>query len=568
MKKNSFNLLVFFSVALFGVGISTIPNSSKEENYITKENTTITNKGRIKDVSLGDYHSAVVITDPLGNDHLYMWGYNGDGQLGIGTKDGGFNYIPIEIELPMEGKIKDVDLGDFFSSMVMVDDDGKEYLYTWGANGSGQLGYEGTTYSPALVETLPIENFKIEELDMGQTCSGVLLEDEDEIEHVYMWGSKASGETGESEVKWEPREIVFPEVEDIKQLEVREVTSSAIVTDKDGIDHLYTWGANGSGQLGIGSFDSNSHPVPNEVTFPVETKEIKDVALGNMSGIALVNDGNEDLVFTWGGNNCGQLGIGESPDLSSPVNINFSTDEQIVDVGSGASTTDIVTIDENGNYHLYMWGYNDYGQIGSSEAGKIVKSPVEINVPEGEEIVSMNFGYKSSSAVLKDNLNNYQLYMWGNNRNGGLGISNEEDDYNSINSPREITTIWNEEYFTWTTPIKRNEENTFSFNIELTEEIKQNKNNVYLYNEKHEQVGKAELSNQDDLNFVFDGEITDSSIDGPLYWSDDGGETLNLIIEEVSFESSSSTRWLIWLLILLILLIIMIIVTYFVVRKK
>ena len=82
-----------FIVMTFTIGFSlnkNINNQSLNGSNISNSSTVV------KEVSLGSYHSSAIVND--GTDHLYMWGYNSNGQLGIGdTTD---RDVPIKVDLP------------------------------------------------------------------------------------------------------------------------------------------------------------------------------------------------------------------------------------------------------------------------------------------------------------------------------------------------------------------------------------------------------------------------------------------------------------------------------------
>lgn len=94
----------------------------------------------VKQVSLGQYHSAVVTK----NDDLYMWGLNDMGQLGITTsetmEEGGETVSISSYPLKVMSNINYVSLGGNHSAVITKDG----CLYTWRSNKYGQLG-NGTT---------------------------------------------------------------------------------------------------------------------------------------------------------------------------------------------------------------------------------------------------------------------------------------------------------------------------------------------------------------------------------------------------------------------------------------
>ena len=90
-----------------------------------------------------------------------------------------------------------------------------------------------------------------------------------------------------------------------------------VVIDKDGVMH--SWGQNNYGQLGNTSQLTN--PVPKPIK-SLASKKITDVTCGDNFCLALTNEGE---VYSWGCGSSGQLGQGNTMDLSQPkpVPVNF-----------------------------------------------------------------------------------------------------------------------------------------------------------------------------------------------------------------------------------------------------
>ena len=106
---------------------------------------------------------------------------------------------------------------------------------------------------------------------------------------------------------------------------------------------------------------------------------ICDIAAGWQHSLALdVNDS----VWSWGWNSKGQLGIGDSPYETTPVQV-FRGDQaqdpcqpsaylkHITDISAGRSGQHSLAVDGEG--HAYGWGYNQYGQCGNDRSGHFVK---------------------------------------------------------------------------------------------------------------------------------------------------------------------------------------------------
>jgi hypothetical protein len=113
---------------------------------------------------------------------------------------------------------------------------------------------------------------------------------------------------------------------------------------------LWAWGYNGSGQLGLG--DYNSRATPTQVGTSTDWIAI---AAGYSHSLALKRDGT---LWAWGYNGLGQLGLGDYTSRNIPTQVGTSTDW--IAIAAGASHS--LAIKRDGT--LWAWGYNGYGQLG------------------------------------------------------------------------------------------------------------------------------------------------------------------------------------------------------------
>lgn len=118
---------------------------------------------------------------------------------------------------------------------------------------------------------------------------------------------------------------------------------------KDG--SLWTWGRNDCGQLGDGTHTNRSNPVK-------ILEDIIQVSLGARHGAAV--DRNHNL-WTWGENSFGQLCRGNCKDAAEPIKVA----ENVKKVSPGYSHTGYITTDNQ----LWMAGFN--GKYGSLGDGRI-----------------------------------------------------------------------------------------------------------------------------------------------------------------------------------------------------
>ena len=131
-----------------------------------------------------------------------------------------------------------------------------------------------------------------------------------------------------------------------------------------------------------------------------------------------------DTVFTWGFNNNGQLGNGTTTNASTPQLL-FDLNQRIVDVSAGGETTAVVS--EVGD--LYIWGSNSNGQIGIGIDGAtfpFADTPVLITDPFG--VTKVALGGRHVLALRSDG----SIIGWGANDHGQLGNNSAVDELSPI----------------------------------------------------------------------------------------------------------------------------------------
>ena len=116
-------------------------------------------------------------------------------------------------------------------------------------------------------------------------------------------------------------------------------------------------------------------------------------------------------LWTWGYNNYGQLGQGNTTTYSSPVQVGALTDW--LQISGGYNSAFAVKTDGT----LWSWGYNNYGNLGDSSTTNR-SSPVQIG--SLTTWLQVAGGYNSSLAIKTDNT----LWGWGRNYKGELGQGN------------------------------------------------------------------------------------------------------------------------------------------------
>jgi alpha-tubulin suppressor-like RCC1 family protein len=165
---------------------------------------------------------------------------------------------------------------------------------------------------------------------------------------------------------------------------------------------LWGWGANTGYQLGNGTTAHRSSPVQ------IGTSSYTSVTAGGSFMAAIRTDGR---LFVWGTNTTGQLGLGDTALRSQPTQINSTTSWSVVSASNDAHALAITT-----DGKLYAWGNNLYSQLGLSDTINR-SSPVQVGISSWSTVSA---GTNYSLGSLTDNT----VWGWGDTTKGNLGIVN------------------------------------------------------------------------------------------------------------------------------------------------
>ena len=148
---------------------------------------------------------------------------------------------------------------------------------------------------------------------------------------------------------------------------------------------IWVWGDNGRGQLGIGNTARVRTPVPG--AYGIDGNEVLDIACGNIAVLFLMKDGS---VYTCGANNYGQQGQGDNQSfIKIPTHIPYLQNITKIACGFGQC----LALDKDG--HVWSWGRNSNGQIGNGTK-KSQNQPVMLSL---SNIVDIQCGGKFCMAM-------------------------------------------------------------------------------------------------------------------------------------------------------------------------
>lgn len=163
---------------------------------------------------------------------------------------------------------------------------------------------------------------------------------------------------------------------------------------------VVSWGLNDAGQLGLG--DTLVRVLPTQVTLP---RAAVAIAAGRLFSLALLDDGR---VMSWGANPLGQIGDGSRELRLSPVQVSGLTN--VVGVAAGADHA----VALRGDGAVWTWGANASGQLGDGSF-KPARAPVDTGL---REIARVRAGGDVSLAISARRV----AYVAGEHSDGQLGL--------------------------------------------------------------------------------------------------------------------------------------------------
>ena len=174
---------------------------------------------------------------------------------------------------------------------------------------------------------------------------------------------------------------------------------------------ILTWGSGYNGRLGLGD-DTSNRLVP---TLVPDLEGVTDIAAGGGHSLAVAGDAGE--VYTWGWGDNGQLGLGAD---TSHRDVPTRVPELggIVAVGGGGYFS--VALGAEGK--VWTFGRNNYGQLGLGDSGLGTERGVPTVVEGLREVVDVAAGSFHRLAVTADGA----MYSWGRGAVGELGTGSTD----------------------------------------------------------------------------------------------------------------------------------------------
>ncbi|XP_063598424.1 X-linked retinitis pigmentosa GTPase regulator-like [Penaeus indicus] len=147
--------------------------------------------------------------------------------------------------------------------------------------------------------------------------------------------------------------------------------------------------------------------------FWIKNDVVVEIACGDEHTAVITETGR---LFMIGSNDMGQLGLGSTKTVHKPSCVKALKPEKALHVACGRAHTLVAC----GSGKVYCWGFNGDGQLGTNDQSDR-QSPVLVMSLENPPIAVA--AGSAHSVVLADT---GELYVWGSNTEGQLGLDSEE----------------------------------------------------------------------------------------------------------------------------------------------
>ena len=373
---------------------------------------------------------------------IWSFGYNSDGQLGIGTKNS--SLIPIQSNII--ATYKDISVGSNFALALRQDGT----VWCFGDNTYGQLGVKGIENSTKLIQIEGLED--IVAISAGEDY-GIAL---DRFGTLYGWGANEKGQLGKENIGKTTKTPVRINADAGNIISIDAGENQTAVVNVKG--EIYGYGSLFTGKLEnidnaykvkvgkdyilalkkdntvekyyirkVEEQVEKQKYVEGELVTYYETviKYIPTVEImclqANVIDIDIKENENmyqtvDGEVYTWGVNTKGQLGLGNTENVEFPTKVETHGDN-LFRIGAGYYNTYVIA--NTGS--VYGAGKNNYGQLGNGTNGEsttytlvgdrnfeIVPSSKLLTINDVEEIEIQSNTFNVFSVNYKD----YNEYNW------------------------------------------------------------------------------------------------------------------------------------------------------------
>lgn len=304
---------------------------------------------------------------------VFTTGINCAGSLGNGLTDG-TQYTPA----PVLNLTNVTQVAAGWCQSFALRSDGT--VWGWGHNSVGQLGTGANSTNACGCIPTPAQAAisNVVQFDAGADFTLALKSDGT----VWAWGFNRYGQLGNNSTVNSPTPVQVgvgvTGFNNLIAVSAGEFHSMALKSDGT----VWTWGNNGEGETGNGTFGDQLQLQPVQNT---TISDVRQIASGSSHNIAIKTDGS---IWIWGSS--GQIGNGSgSQGCCVAVPQRNTTMANVIDVKSEGQNT--LTKLNDGS--IWAWGVNTHGQMGNGtvfpNTGQL--TPVQSSVGAGNALIASSF---------------------------------------------------------------------------------------------------------------------------------------------------------------------------------
>ncbi|XP_064424898.1 RCC1-like G exchanging factor-like protein [Latimeria chalumnae] len=369
---------------------------------------------------------------------VFVWGFSCTGALGIPSfvvpdtskkKPRKMQLTPYRLD--MEEKISSTACGYGFTLLSSKTTDITK-IWGMGLNKDSQIGFhrsrrdrtKGYDYilepSPVSLPLVKPQETRVLQVSCGRAHSLVLTDNEG----VFSMGNNSYGQCGRKVIEDEiySGSHVIHRIEGLDDRVIQVVCGqdhSLFRTEKG---EIYSCGWGADGQTGLGHYNITS--TPTKLGGDIAGVKIVQVATYGDCCLAVSEDGN---LFGWGNSEYLQLSaVTESTQVNIPRYLPFKEMGRVKEAACGG--TNVAVLNDEGN--VFVWGYGILGKgpnLAESKTPEMIPPTLfgssEFN-PE-IKVVHIRCGLNHFAAIN----NRGELFAWGKNIRGCLGIGRIDDQY-------------------------------------------------------------------------------------------------------------------------------------------
>jgi alpha-tubulin suppressor-like RCC1 family protein len=347
--------------------------------------------------SWGDQYTGALLDWSEGGD-VYGWGLNDYGQLGSGdafSAAQSVSWAPLLVPVLRNKNVTMVSSGSEHSTAFSKEG----FVWAWGRNDGGQLGLSDSTLSHCDTKSLqsncdgPRPSKMLFPSSLSDLWGEHVVDMSSMWDHnlvvtrsgwTFAWGRNSYGQLGTGDTRDQNIPIKVKNSQSYRFVLARTGGSHSMALTAWG--EVYVWGSGARGQLGQDIEGLGPRSTSARLSLePIQVKALQgkiviQIAAGWSHCIALTEEGE---AWVWGGNEYGQLGLGDLKDRFAPVKIQDSTNGKGSQIGVCISIAGGHghTLWLNSSGMVFSAGRNDGGQLGLGDT--IDRSSVSyVDIPD------------------------------------------------------------------------------------------------------------------------------------------------------------------------------------------